>query len=172
MTSTTTARFFAKPCANWRDESVVGIVLICGRDGACPVSSNAVMPRRGKPRLYRKCFEPIRSLPLILFLFPHETISWKVQRTDRILPATDQLRPDRTAAATVARTPQASHRSAGHPQRQSRHTELERAHVHHRPPERALHRSDPDLRRCRTRPTAARDDRMRKSRRDVTAAAI
>src|SRR5216684_5713972 len=101
----------------------------------CLLSSSLASPRLGDSS----------ALPLILCLFPHESTSRKVHRADRSLPAARQLRPDRTTAAAVARTSQAAHGSARQPQRELRYSELERAHAHHRPPERALPRSDPRL---------------------------
>ena len=90
----------------------------------------------------------------------------KLLRPVRALPAAGRLRPDRPAAAALARTSQASRRSARQPQRQSRHPDLERAHAYHRPPERALSRSDAGLPQPRSR-----NHRLRQSRRHVARAA-
>src|ERR1700674_3353639 len=110
--STATAKSFAKPCANWRDRFV-------RRGHSCPrVDAETNVAVGGSPA---------RSPPLILFLFPHEITSWKVRHADRVLPATCQLRPDRTAAAAIPRTTKAARGSARQPQRQSPHAQLERA---------------------------------------------
>src|SRR5208337_4586872 len=68
------------------------------------VSAKVVsVARASRPRPH--CF----NNPLILFPLPHEATSWKVDRTTGALLAPLRLRPERTAAAAVARTSQAAH---------------------------------------------------------------
>ena len=129
-----------------------------------PMEVRALRPCQGSsaPTMVNACdSEPPdrrRKLKAAETALPHQsatllisecTCSTKARRASQPLPHPRRLRANRTATPALARTAQAANRLACHAQRQDRHAHLERAHPHHRSPDRTLPRPNSRLPHCR-----------------------